>query len=472
LYLSGGTRSAAGTGEVGTDPARGDVDFWVMKFNPQTRQILWSRRFGGIYYDFPYSLVVSTEGTVYVGGPSQSPAAPPLASNNGKNAAKLGGSFDGWIVALTPDGQKINDFGFGGSGQDEIYFMQEDRSRSGQLVVGGFSNSPVSGNKTAPLRGNFDYWVFGVEPNGTKMWEWTAGGTDADVLYYLDQLPSGALVLGGTSLSPKSFEKSENPAKTGLADFWLLGTYCDVVVKPGAKDPLIACTADTYGLEAKVQNCTGCEVEWSNGTSGARTELPAGTVDTLRVLARDVFLCFDEDTIAVDIGAPPSIDIGPPDTLLLAGDTLRLGSGDPALLYKWNTGDTTAQITVQRKGLYAVTATNARGCTASDQIIVTRTRSEGIWVPNAFSPNGDGVHDLLRAFTDRSVRNILSFQIADRWGNLLFQRKNLTAMDETDGWDGVFRGQPLAPGVYTWTAAIEYLEGPNGYFSGTITLIR
>lgn len=64
VYISGGTRSKPNTGEVSGDTERGNVDFWLIKMNPDTRQILWNHRFGGTSYDFPYGLCVAGDGTV------------------------------------------------------------------------------------------------------------------------------------------------------------------------------------------------------------------------------------------------------------------------------------------------------------------------------------------------------------------------------------------------------------------------
>ncbi|HRF40723.1 MAG TPA: gliding motility-associated C-terminal domain-containing protein, partial [Saprospiraceae bacterium] len=69
-----------------------------------------------------------------------------------------------------------------------------------------------------------------------------------------------------------------------------------------------------------------------------------------------------------------------------------------------------------------------------------------IFVPNAFSPNDDGINDLFRAFASTEVR-VLSFDlmVADRWGNLMFRTQN-----PAEGWNGQLRERQMDPAVFVW----------------------
>jgi gliding motility-associated-like protein len=90
-------------------------------------------------------------------------------------------------------------------------------------------------------------------------------------------------------------------------------------------------------------------------------------------------------------------------------------------------------------------------------------------VPNAFSPNGDGVNDAFRVFGEDILS--LDLRIYDRWGTLLFQTN-----DPSQGWDGRYKGEALNSGVFLWKAAIEGYRRNGKKFtevlSGDVTLVK
>jgi len=475
VYISGGTRSKPNTGEVGPDDARGNVDFWLIKMNPQTKQIRWNRRFGGTGYEFPYGLCVASDGVVWMGGPTQSKPSPPLATNNGKDAQYFGGVFDGWVVAVDANGKKIRDLAYGGSGHDEIYFIKEDISKSGRIILGGFSNSPVSGNKTEKGRGSYDYWLQGIEPTGEKKWEMVAGGENQDVMYYFDQLDDGSYMLGGTSLSPKSADKSQNLYVSGMADFWIIRTACNTQVSVDPQQISIPCSSTPFSMTATPVNCKQCTFEWSTGDTTATIDIPPGFDDSIKLTIRDRYSCFAQDTVYATIGSNPTLSLGTNDTLLIFGQALRLGGNDSTLKYQWSTGETTPVIAIKMKGDYSVTATNAQGCTATSQITVRQNAVPAWWAANVFSPNDDGIHDHFNLWiNERDVRMVRNFQIADRWGSILYKQNNFLPDNSgvSDGWDGSANGQYALPGTYLWIAEIEYTDGKIETTGGTITIIR
>jgi len=178
------------------------------------------------------------------------------------------------------------------------------------------------------------------------------------------------------------------------------------------------------------------------------------------------------DTTFIELLPLPDINVGPADTIVAQGSRLVIGSYLPDFQYAWNTGDTTATILATESGLYAVTVTDASGCTATDQMEVKMVNKSAVWVPNVFSPNFDGHNDYVSIYTDESARRVVTFQIADRWGTIVFRRDNFPPVFETDGWDGLYRGKPAPPGVYAWFAKIEYLDGSHELFEGSVTIVR
>lgn len=99
-------------------------------------------------------------------------------------------------------------------------------------------------------------------------------------------------------------------------------------------------------------------------------------------------------------------------------------------------------------------------------------RQIDIYVPNAFSPNGDGVNDLVTVYAGAAVREVVEFEIYDRWGEKVFANKHFPPNEEDMGWDGHFREVLMQPGVFVYRASVELLDGSILQFGGDITLIR
>ena len=125
-----------------------------------------------------------------------------------------------------------------------------------------------------------------------------------------------------------------------------------------------------------------------------------------------------------------------------------------------------------RSTAVAVQIFDANECSGEDAIRVTVRRDPPLFVPNAFSPNGDGVNDRFGLFANASVREIVDFRVFDRWGSLVFERTDFSANDPRTGWDGFFRGRPSGVGVYVYTITVRYVDGRTETFGGDVSLLR
>lgn len=467
VYCSGGTTSPENDGDLGIETARGGMDFLLMKINPADGNTYWTRRYGGTGEDYPYSLCLASNGRLYMGGRSGSQPAPAGAFNNGKSSAFYGGDSDYWLLELDTDGRKTREWSFGGTGLDDLYYLLE--KPCGGLVLGGVSDSGISGNKTSTCRGSYDYWVLSLDPDGNKLWEQPMGGTGGDALTRMALYPDGSLLFGGHSDSPAGFEKSGN--SFGVNDFWIVSTACNATaaIQPSGQET--PCSDEPLTLDATVPGCTGCTYQWNTGDTTAAIEVPPGTVDTFSVRVCSEGACVAFDTIAVATFPPLVIDLGP-DIQLVSGSTLTLPNVQPGWTFIWNTGSTAPSIPVTQSGTYAVTITYANGCTASDFIQISIEKKYNVWVPNIFSPNGDGHSDYLPVFTDDPGLRVISFRIADRWGDLCYRRDDFQPLYDWNGWDGRWRGQQAGPGVYGWFALVEFSGGEILLLEGDVTLVR
>ncbi|HEX5625457.1 MAG TPA: gliding motility-associated C-terminal domain-containing protein, partial [Saprospiraceae bacterium] len=122
--------------------------------------------------------------------------------------------------------------------------------------------------------------------------------------------------------------------------------------------------------------------------------------------------------------------------------------------------------------LYEVTVTDTNGCTAVQRIRILIDQPQ-VWVPNAFSPNGDQINDLVWIHgSQEEVTRIRTFQIFDRWGNRVFENKDFKPNDQSTGWDGSYQSQKCSPGVFVYWAEVELINGESWIIKGDISLIR
>ncbi|MFK7773738.1 MAG: gliding motility-associated C-terminal domain-containing protein, partial [Saprospiraceae bacterium] len=122
---------------------------------------------------------------------------------------------------------------------------------------------------------------------------------------------------------------------------------------------------------------------------------------------------------------------------------------------------------------YTITVVSDDGCKASDQIVLQVNPTKEIYIPNAFSPNDDGINDLFMIYANHAkVKQINTFQIYDRWGEQIFSAQNFIPNDPAFSWDGRFKTKQLNPAVFIYFAEIEFIDGKTELFKGDVTLIR
>lgn len=208
-YILGGNSFSGISGDKTQAPV-GSGDYWIVKLDPEGNK-LWDKTIGGSGYDELTSLYQTSDGGYILGGWSISPAS-------GDKTEDAKGSYDYWVVKVDSTGNRQWDKTLGGNKVDFLFSLQQ--TKDGGYIVGGWSNSDISGDKTEVPRGIIDYWVLKLNADGEKEWDKTLGGNESDRLAALQQTSDGGYLLGGTTLSEVGGDKTA--ASKGSADFWLV----------------------------------------------------------------------------------------------------------------------------------------------------------------------------------------------------------------------------------------------------------
>lgn len=115
------------------------------------------------------------------------------------------------------------------------------------------------------------------------------------------------------------------------------------------------------------------------------------------------------------------------------------------------------------------------GCgTFEDSVTVTLSPNclNDIWVPNAFSPNGDGVNDIFMLRGNPRTTTVEKMMIFNRWGNKVFEANNVLPNDKTTGWDGNYKGEPVQFEVYGYYIVARFSNGDKQILKGNVTLVK
>jgi gliding motility-associated-like protein len=190
-------------------------------------------------------------------------------------------------------------------------------------------------------------------------------------------------------------------------------------------------------------------------------------------------------------GSPPiEVTIEPPrtfsielgeDRILALGDSLTLQLGvtgvpDDFGTVRWTPpaglgfpfGDSATIVTARPllTTRYTATFTSLEGCSLQDDVEIVVDATPRVYVPTAFSPDGDGNNDQLFAFPGPGIAAILTFEVYDRWGSLLW-----SMTEEEFGWDGRLGGRPVPTGVYAYVLTYRTVDNREGRSAGTVVVV-
>jgi gliding motility-associated-like protein len=238
-----------------------------------------------------------------------------------------------------------------------------------------------------------------------------------------------------------------------------------------------------YGQSYRLQGSGGVLFSWSpsnylsNDTISNPVSTPISTI-TYSLSVTDANGCRSliTDQVTVDVTPPIHVQTYPRDTIIYSGEQVLLQAISGGNMYSWSpaTGLNNSNIPdpVATGGapgdvvMYKVTASTLAGCKGEGYVTVRVYKGPDIYMPTAFTPNGDGRNDLFKP-TNVGIKQINYFRIYNRWGQLLFSTSRMN-----EGWDGTFGGVRQPAGVYVWM--IQGVTDNNRIISkkGTVALVR
>lgn len=217
-------------------------------------------------------------------------------------------------------------------------------------------------------------------------------------------------------------------------------------------------------------------------TYGSNDQFPNLGPGTYVVEVVDASGCTISDTVTIIDPDPFDIELG--DNLIVeigksvdweAVFQARVNRNDIASIVWTRDGvivSTIDTVKATDAGTYTVTVTDVNGCEASDAINLIIKINRRVFIPNAFTPNGDNNNDTFTIFGDDLVEKVNSLEIYNRWGELVWYRENFAPNDPSLGWDGTFQGKDVNPAVFVYKATVEFFDGVQESYYGDFTLIR
>ena len=213
-------------------------------------------------------------------------------------------------------------------------------------------------------------------------------------------------------------------------------------------------------------------------SSGIFSPLDTGTYE---YGVTDANGCADSGAATISQPVPVNISIAPDSLVMDLGKSLQLNAGsnyDPNAHYLWTPAFGLSCYTcpnpivkINSTASYNVLVTvniNGNNCTADTNITVTVIPNYNIFIPNTFSPNGDGNNDYFQLFGNLPAMKFIDMQVFDRWGEKVFESNDIYFK-----WDGNYKGKPVPPGVLVYTLRVVFDDDhTEKLFTGSLTVLR
>jgi gliding motility-associated-like protein len=445
--------------------------------------------------DDPTDLFMDAQGSLYV------------SNQNGECVYKFSPDFSSHTVVAGIEnnaGNGLNQLssptGIYVDADGNVYVCDTDNNRvmkwapgaaAGVVMAGGNGNGDAANQLTNPLdvcvdcQGN----LYISDTYNNRIQLWTAGATSGTTIMgsgsgegevsmpfsvYLDGNGFVYISDGNNNRIEQygsTIDRSYTP-KTGGVYTAIVNTGCGMLTSNGI-------TISSEGppeLPADSAICPGGQVQLNAGSGYSSYQWQDGTTDsvytvtgpgTYTVTVTSVCGGPYKATVNVSQDKLPSGFL-PADTAYCSYDTLLLRPNVDFRAYLWSDGSTGPMLAVSQPGLYSLQGTDVNGCVVTQQVLVSSKAcpARGVYVPTAFTPNGDGRNDVFRPQVFGTVSNY-SFAVYTRYGQLVFSSKEPGA-----GWDGKVGGSWPGSAVFVWYCSFQLAGKAPQLEKGTVVLVR
>jgi gliding motility-associated-like protein len=246
----------------------------------------------------------------------------------------------------------------------------------------------------------------------------------------------------------------------------------------------IVCIGDTVQLHALAENTSlnTTKITWQNSPTLSSTTNPdplafPKTNTTYYAIVENGKCQMQKLPVIVSVKPLPTVKAGE-DHIIIKGQEVQIDASSPnQVSYIWSpdyklscTQCDMPMASPEVDTFYNVTAVNQFGCKATDRLrirVIEDCAGKMVFVPNTFTPNGDGQNDILKVFGP-GVESVKQVRIFNRWGQMVFETNDPDGI----GWDGTFNGEELNPGVFVYYMDVECINGERTIKKGDITLLR
>lgn len=445
-------------------------DAWILKIST-SGTIIWNNCIGGNGSDAIDKVITNNDGTYF------------LAAYSGSD--DLPGSFhnesiydgDGWAILLDKNGKIVWQKAFGGTRNDAVLDAIKTAD-GGYLMVGETSSAD---GIVCQRHLESDMWLVKMDNAGNIQWNRTYGGSNYEFSSNLALDAAGnCMVLANAFSSDGDLTNNK-----GLSDLWLArlsftGILTKAAVSISADMDSLRCLGSAMQFTAVPVNGGPNPVyQWMiNGVNTGLNENPIslntiGNNDIVSCVLTSDASCLDMYTatsngIRIKVKLPPSTGFLPRDTALCSYQRMQLGPNTTRFSsYLWNDGSTTMNINIKGPGLYWLQVIDRFQCIGRDSVIVfPKNCVEGVFIPNAFTPNRDGYNDVFMPIMNANVLSY-RFVVYDRWGRVVFQTTTVNK-----GWDGKVNGLPYDTGTFAWQCQYQLSGEEPVAKRGTVLLLK
>ena len=384
-------------------------DIWVIKFDNQGQKI-WDKTYGSSKLDEIRDIQELKDGSFIIGCSSDGNA------DFDKSAPNYG-EADFWLIKINKNGQKIWDKSYGGTSNDRIVAIEQNKT--GYIMLAGQSISLPGGTKQDSLKGNYDFWVIYIDEKGDILWDQNYGGPGNDAAFEMVKFEDGAYLICGISNSNKGGDKTEDArgkltfpdgGTLNTNDMWVLKIKCIFELNLG--DSTQVCKTNPVTLDATIPNCRNCLYEWSTGqTTPIITLNPTQTIKVF-VKVTATTACTIKDDVLLKIIPSPDVaeySVKPPrcnngHDAVIALDSAKGGAPPYFLVNGRDTFPRRIFIENLTAGKYTISLVDRNGCKLDKKIDIANPEPFLLQLPESKEiPFGDSFR--LNVTTDRPLSN-------------------------------------------------------------------